>query len=161
MAEATKYYKLARGMTVQSDNSKHYAFCVRCRWESPRQGYTVARRIARQPCPICNPENSMKLTQEVAYTYHQKNGFEPNVLHQALNVVEEAGEVARAVLKRAQGIRGTHEHWSAELQKEVGDVVISLMCLAAIEGFDLGEAVDKRWDAVISRDMAKHAHQEA
>jgi len=103
----------------------------------------------------------VKLTQEMAYTYHQKHGFEPNVLHQALNIAEEAGEIARAILKRAQGIRCTREMWDAEVQKEAGDLVISLMCLAAIDGFDLSEAVDKRWDAVISRDMANHTHQEA
>lgn len=57
--------KLARGMTVQSEHGKHYAFCVRCKWESPRSSYTFARRVARQPCPICNPE--VPVTREVTF----------------------------------------------------------------------------------------------
>lgn len=103
----------------------------------------------------------MRLTQDLVITYLQKNGLKFSAEHQALNIAEEAGEVARAVLKRVQGIRGTHEHWTTEIRKEAADVMISLMCLAQIEGFDLGEAVDERWDTVIARDMAKHAHQES
>ena len=101
----------------------------------------------------------MKLTQEEAIKYHHRNGINSNPDHQAMNLAEEAGEVVRAVLKRSQGIRGTYEHWTDEIRKEAGDVVISLMCLAEIEGWDLGAAVDERWQHVINREMAKHQHE--
>lgn len=101
----------------------------------------------------------MKLTQDEVVKYLSKNGLEENTVHQALNVAEEAGEVARAVLKRVQGIRGTYEHWTDEIRKEAADVMISLMCLAQIEGWDLGMAVDERWNYVINREMDKHRHE--
>jgi len=101
----------------------------------------------------------MKLTQEEVITYLRRNGLEENPQHQALNIAEEAGEVARAVLKRVQGIRGSYEHWTEEIRTEAADVLISLMCLAEIEGWDLGDAVDERWNVVINRELDKHRHE--
>ena len=95
----------------------------------------------------------MNLTQQEAYTYLSKFGLKPIPEHQALSVGEESGEVLRAILKRAQAIRGTYEYWTEEIRKEAGDVIISLMCLAEMEGFDLDKAVDDRWDYVINRNM--------
>lgn len=38
--------KLAPGMTVQVDQRGHYAFCVRCWWQSPWSDYDKARKLA-------------------------------------------------------------------------------------------------------------------
>lgn len=46
--------RLARGMTVQSDERGHYAFCVRCFGESPRCKFAMARHTASKPCPRCS-----------------------------------------------------------------------------------------------------------
>jgi NTP pyrophosphatase (non-canonical NTP hydrolase) len=68
----------------------------------------------------------------------------------ALSIAEEAGEVCRAVLKRAHGKRpGTD--WTAEVRLEAADVVISLLSLAANEGWSLADAVVERWDEVSHR----------
>jgi hypothetical protein len=69
-------------------------------------------------------------------------------------MAEEAGEVARCVLKRSQGVRGTAEHWTEELKKEIGDVVITAYALCAHEGFDLEEVVKSRWEVVGARRFA-------
>lgn len=55
MTAKAKKLSLARGMTVQSSNGRHYAFCVRCKWRSSKQQFGFARMIASQPCPECNP----------------------------------------------------------------------------------------------------------
>jgi NTP pyrophosphatase (non-canonical NTP hydrolase) len=68
-----------------------------------------------------------------------------------LGLAEESGEVCRAVLKRAQGIRGTREEWDREIAKELGDVVIVAFNIAARFGIDLGDAVFGRWVAVGAR----------
>jgi NTP pyrophosphatase (non-canonical NTP hydrolase) len=74
---------------------------------------------------------------------------DPNPLLDALAVAEEAGEVCRAALKRANGIR--EGDWSANLREEAADVVITLLSLAANEGWSLSEAVDERWEEVRTR----------
>lgn len=75
----------------------------------------------------------------------------------ALGLCEEAGEVARAVLKQAQGIRGTHEEWDAEIRKEIADVVIKACDVARACGFDLADAVAHRWADVSRRDWRRDA----
>lgn len=67
---------------------------------------------------------------------------------EALALAEEAGEVCRAVLKRRHGVRGTSAEWSEQLRTELAQVVAVAFNLAAIEGFDLYEAVveeHRRW----------------
>jgi NTP pyrophosphatase (non-canonical NTP hydrolase) len=68
-----------------------------------------------------------------------------------LGLAEEVGELCRAVLKRAQGIRGTREEWNEEIRKELGDCVIKLLDIAAYEGFDLVEVAAARWESVSKR----------
>ena len=67
-----------------------------------------------------------------------------------------AGRLSRAVLKRSQGIRGSHEEWTAALQKETADVLIKLFHIATIEGFDLEAALHQRWGEVKKRDFVKN-----
>lgn len=78
----------------------------------------------------------------------------------ALVLCEEAGEVARAVVKGAQGIRGTAAEWLDNLGDELADVVIAACSVAASSGLDLGVVVRDRWSAVGARRFAT-AHPEA
>jgi len=80
------------------------------------------------------------------------NFDEENITETALGLSEETGELCRAVLKRYQGIRGEASYWSAELRKELADVVIKAHDVAGVEGFDLMMAVAERWDTVSRRD---------
>jgi NTP pyrophosphatase (non-canonical NTP hydrolase) len=70
---------------------------------------------------------------------------------QLLNLFEEVGELARAVLKRKQGIRGTRGEWDAEVRKEIGDVFGSLVACATVEGLDFYETVEERMVEVLAR----------
>lgn len=71
----------------------------------------------------------------------------------ALVVNEEAGEVARAVVKKRQGIRGTDAEWDAKLMEESADTVIALCELAGIAGFSLQTVIAERWGVVRNRDF--------
>lgn len=73
-----------------------------------------------------------------------------------LGLAEEAGEVCRAVLKDAQGIRGTHEEWMAELKKELGDTFIKVIEVGARAGFDMDEVIANRWYEIKQRDWTKN-----
>ena len=68
----------------------------------------------------------------------------------ALALAEEAGEVCRAVLKRAHGKRPGID-WTAEVRLEAADVLITLLSLAANEGWSLADALTERWSEVRTR----------
>lgn len=59
-------------------------------------------------------------------------------------VGEEAGEICRAINKRDSGYKMTHEEWTENLRIECGQMIITLICIANQEGFDLEQA---GWDA--------------
>ena len=80
-------------------------------------------------------------------------------LERALVLCEEAGEVARAALKRHQNIRGTKAEWTVELLKELGDVIICVAATAYVEGVPLSEIVSKRWADISARDYATDPQQ--
>jgi NTP pyrophosphatase (non-canonical NTP hydrolase) len=68
----------------------------------------------------------------------------------ALALAEEAGEVCRAVLKRSHGKRpGTD--WTEQVRLEAADVAITLLSLAANEGWSLSDAIAERWAEVRTR----------
>ena len=69
----------------------------------------------------------------------------------ALGVCEEAGELAHAVLKADECIRGTEVEHDAEAMDAIGDVVIYLMHLCHIKGWDLESILDDTADAVLKR----------
>lgn len=58
-----------------------------------------------------------------------------------LIVTEEAGEVARAVLKHAQGIRGSASYWMKNLEEELAGVVTAAAACAVHNGIDLEMAL--------------------
>lgn len=55
---------------------------------------------------------------------------------QMTSVIEEMGELARAILKRYQGVRATTD-WDAEIDLEIGDVAVTLFALGRRLGVDL------------------------
>jgi NTP pyrophosphatase (non-canonical NTP hydrolase) len=73
----------------------------------------------------------------------------------ALGVCEEAGELAHAVLKRDQGIRGAAEKHEAMMRDAVGDVVVYLMDFCCREGWDFESIVRETANEVIKRDWTK------
>ena len=70
-----------------------------------------------------------------------------------LGLCEEAGEVARCVVKDAQRIRGTHEEWMKLLGEELADVMIKCFDVADYVGVDLWLEFHTRWKVVSQRDF--------
>jgi NTP pyrophosphatase (non-canonical NTP hydrolase) len=92
-------------------------------------------------------------TQAEVAAWNKRNfGPEVPLEHQVLVLAEEVGELSRAVVKRAQGIRGSHAHWSEQIRAEAADVLITLLSIAETEGFDLHQAAAAKWGEVTSRD---------
>jgi len=82
------------------------------------------------------------------------------LLQQGLSVTEEAGEVARAILKRDRRVRGSVEQWTTQLHEEIADVAISLMALAELEHINLGDAVNTRLHTILARVNGEHTASE-
>lgn len=73
-----------------------------------------------------------------------------------LGVVEEVGELAHAVLKRKQGIRGTDEQHLAAERDAIGDILIYLADYCGRRGFTLDAIVTDTWATVSKRDWTKN-----
>lgn len=71
-------------------------------------------------------------------------------------LVEEVGELARARLKRRQGIRGTKEEWDAQEQDALADAIVFITSYCNAHGIDLQTVVEKTWNEVKKRDWIKH-----
>ena len=91
--------------------------------------------------------------QEDIAAWAKRNFPDENRETVVLGLAEEVGEMARAALKRYQGIRGTAREWELELRKEIGDVLIKLIHVAEVWDIDLTQAVLERWDEVSRRDF--------
>src|SRR4051812_46355062 len=75
---------------------------------------------------------------------------------QALGVCEEAGELAHAVLKMEQGIRGEREDHLLEAEDAVGDICIYLMGLCEALGLSFESCIAGAWSQVQQRDWSQH-----
>jgi NTP pyrophosphatase (non-canonical NTP hydrolase) len=80
------------------------------------------------------------LQREVGAWQRRTLDGDPPPLRKALKVAEEAGEVAGAVNKLADGRRTVRD-----VEDESGDAIIALCGLADAIGFDLATAVKRRW----------------
>lgn len=73
-------------------------------------------------------------------------------LHCTLGAAEEVGELCHAILKRDQGIRGTHEEHCEAAQDAIADTIIYLMDLCYREGWDLSSILPRVVGEVTKRD---------
>lgn len=92
--------------------------------------------------------------QSEIYSWKKRNFPNSGDIHQFLGVVEEVGELAHAVLKLQQGIRGD-EH-EAEARDAVGDIMFFLMNFCSENGWSLSEILEETWTEVSKRDWPKY-----
>jgi len=76
-------------------------------------------------------------------------------MRKAAKIGEEAGEVLAAIVKRDE-VRnneraGSVDHWDAKLESEVGDLLITLLALAFMEGLDLEAIAKAKWYEIENR----------
>jgi NTP pyrophosphatase (non-canonical NTP hydrolase) len=73
-----------------------------------------------------------------------------------LGVAEECGELAHAILKRKQGIRGDSAYHVGQAADAVGDIIIYLTGVCSSLGLDLETCVENAWKEVRERDWSEH-----
>ena len=75
--------------------------------------------------------------------------------HAFAGVVEEVGELSHAILKQEQSIRGTWDKHEALAQDAVGDIIIYLIDLCNLRGWDISAILHTTWNHVKRRDWNK------
>lgn len=75
-----------------------------------------------------------------------------HLLRCALGVAEESGELAHAVLKRDQGIRGSAGKHEAAMRDAVGDISLFTMAICSEMGWSFEQVVRETIATVIQRD---------
>ena len=82
-----------------------------------------------------------------------------NIELQALGVCEEAGELAHAVLKFKQGIRGyDSEKTRTEVSDAIGDIFIYACGVADHLGINVVNAIEEAWDHVKNRNITQDSN---
>lgn len=66
-------------------------------------------------------------------------------------VTEEVGELAHALLKQFQGIRGTHAEHELNAQDAIGDIIIYIMDLCNVKGWNLSKIIQDTWTNVVRK----------
>ena len=87
--------------------------------------------------------------------FGDKTGDGVAQLEQFLGITEELGELAHALLKGRQGIRGSAEKHEAAAKDAVGDIFIFLSGFCCRKGWDLQEIIEETWAEVSQRDWTK------
>jgi NTP pyrophosphatase (non-canonical NTP hydrolase) len=100
-----------------------------------------------------------KLQPEQAAWAKRNFGDRISALQGLLGVVEEVGELAHAVLKKWQGIRGTPEEHDEAIKDACADVVIFMLDYCNMEGFELYDALSLH-HATMQADVVGGPHAE-
>jgi len=79
------------------------------------------------------------------------------VLRCALGVAEESGELAHAILKADQGLRGSVAEHDEAAKDAIGDITIFAMHLCHIKGWDFDAIVRETAARVLRRDWVADA----
>lgn len=92
-----------------------------------------------------------KLQNEIK-AWTEKNFPDATAEEQFIGVVEEVGELAHAILKLKQGIRGTEQQLIEEEHDAIGDIAIYLINYCERRGYDFEKILAVTWEQVQSRD---------
>lgn len=99
----------------------------------------------------------ISLRQNELSSWQDKNFPPTNSMELVVGMMEELGELAHAILKSRQKIRGYDEDRAkAEIADAFADVVIYGINLMSIEGLDAETAIRHTIDMVLSRDWVKY-----
>lgn len=73
-----------------------------------------------------------------------------------LGLVEELGELAHALLKTKQGIRGTAAEHEAAAKDAIGDLLVYMADFCERKGWSMQQIIEEVWGVVKQRDWTKN-----
>lgn len=98
---------------------------------------------------------SLATLQREQAEWARRNFGEQPAWCSVVGAMEELGELAHALLKSQQGIRGTDEEHRAAAADAVADVIVFLAGFCSATKIDLEKTVRETWGEVKQRDWAK------
>jgi len=94
--------------------------------------------------------------EHALWSHRNFPGSRKNPMHGFMGMVEELGELSHALLKSAQGIRGSKAEHEAAAKDAVGDILIYMMDFCTKKGWSLQDILTETWAEVGQRDWTKH-----
>lgn len=103
------------------------------------------------------PEEPFTLaTLQEEHAAWERHNFGVQPAHRSFfGIVEEVGELAHALLKSEQGIRGSQEKFDQLAQDALGDILVFMASYANKRGWDLQEILEQVWGEVKQRDWKR------
>lgn len=101
-------------------------------------------------------------TQAEVHEWSERNfGLVPNSqiplrISSFLGMVEELGEIAHAILKMTQGIRGTREEHTEAIKDGIADLLVFTLDFCARNQMEAELLLDEVWKKVKQRDWNKN-----
>lgn len=89
--------------------------------------------------------------QKLIQQWQEKNFDEVEMWELALGVCEEAGELCHCVLKSERGMNG-EEELDLEMRDAIGDVIVFLLGLCELKGWNIEEVVEEAVATVLQRE---------
>lgn len=99
---------------------------------------------------------TLRQLQDEQKTWVAHNFGARPVLQPFIGMVEELGELAHAILKLWQGIRGSPEELEAEAKDALADLIVFACDYATSRGWDLETLLGDTWAEVKQRDFKKY-----
>lgn len=102
---------------------------------------------------------SLRQKQEEVLEWSTRNfGEVPNTqipvrISSFLGMVEEMGEMAHAILKMSEGIRGSTAVHEAKMKDAIGDIIVFLLDFCGRNGLDAQNILHVVWERVKRRDF--------
>lgn len=94
--------------------------------------------------------------QNRLHGWRRRNFPNADSTQQLLGLVEEVGELAHAVLKQIQNIRGDRATHDAEILDAIGDIQVFLAGFCSYRGVDMQLAYEQVARLVMDRDWIKY-----
>lgn len=148
-------------MFSSTDGSEYTALCMACYASGfKRKPHDVARKVfdSYAAIPLDESLDEPMSNLQVELCRWQAKNFGGGILwQQALGVCEEAGELAHAVLKHAQRIRGydDREKFVEEAGDAIADCAIYLMQVCTILRLDFETLLEETALRVMNRDWKR------
>lgn len=110
-------------------------------------------KLNRKDGAMSLPKLQADMKQWLEYNFPGTTSFE-----QFAGIVEEVGELAHALLKMSQGIRGSKDELEDKERDAIGDIAIYLMNYCNTRGFDFEKILYTVWEEMVSqRDWRKNS----
>jgi NTP pyrophosphatase (non-canonical NTP hydrolase) len=143
------HVKVVSGFSIPTTENGDCVYCTISKLEKRVDELLEAntREIERRR----KSEGWLQRIQEEHTKWSMDNFDEQDVFKMLAGVMEELGELAHALLKQSQGIRGSYQEHEEAGKDAVGDIVIFIIAVCMIKSWDLTTIIQDVWTKVVKK----------